>query len=164
MMIEALIILMAFADADDVRVPLDHQLDPCWADDDVWDNDFPFWNGWWNHDNIDKETGEIKTKHSMGESLINCNEDFKEKGIDHVASSGLDWALGGWLAPMLVIVSILLVYLKWHKATYALFVGLAWLPFIHNYIPEDWFMLAIILAGVAVGIALWDIVIHRSRA
>lgn len=86
-------------------------------------------------------------------------------GTDYIKASlgPWQWVTGGWFSMILISVLIGAVYLKYHKAVYALAVGSIFLPISYGLFPEVFLVWVIIMAGVFIGIIAWYVFISQSN-
>ena len=72
------------------------------------------------------------------------------------------WVTGGYFSMFVVCALIGMTYLKYHKATYPLIIGSAFLPISYGLFPEVFLAWAIIFVGMVIGIIAWYIYISQT--
>ena len=67
-----------------------------------------------------------------------------------------EWITGGYFSMILISVLILAVYIKYHKAIYAVAIGVVFIPISFQFFPEQFwgFIIILVVLGVAAGI-IW---------
>lgn len=72
------------------------------------------------------------------------------------------WVTGGWFSMIIAVVLILAVWIKYQKAIYPILIGIAFLPISYALFPTQFINFALILAFLALGLYLADIIISRT--
>ena len=67
-----------------------------------------------------------------------------------------EWITGGYFSMILISVIILAVYIKYHKAIYAVAIGVVFIPISFQFFPDQFwgFIIILVVLGVAAGI-IW---------
>ena len=67
-----------------------------------------------------------------------------------------EWITGGYFSMILISVIILAVYMKYHKAIYAVAIGVVFIPISFQFFPDQFwgFIVILVVLGVAAGI-IW---------
>ena len=67
-----------------------------------------------------------------------------------------EWITGGYFSMILISVLILAVYIKYHKAIYAVAIGVVFIPISFQFFPDQFwgFIVILVVLGVAAGI-IW---------
>ena len=86
-------------------------------------------------------------------------------GTDYIKASlgPWQWITGGYFSMLIVSVLIGAVYLKYHKAVYALLIGSVFLPISYGLFPEVFLAWVIVMAGALIGIIAWWVYISQTQ-
>lgn len=76
---------------------------------------------------------------------------------------GFDWVTGGLFPMILVTVLIVMVYIKYQNALYALAIGIIYLPLAGHFFPDQFISVAMIYGGLAIAGSIIIMVIRRTK-
>lgn len=90
----------------------------------------------------------------------NCGAD-----VDYLnfALLPFEWITGGLFSMIFVSVIIGMVYIIYHKALYAILIGLVFLPLSYAYFPQVFVIWAMIMAGFGLLATLYIIITGRTK-
>ena len=86
-------------------------------------------------------------------------------GTDYIKASlgPWQWITGGYFSMIIVSILIGAVYLKYHKAVYALLIGSVFIPISYGLFPEVFLAWVIVMAGALIGIIAWWVYISQTQ-
>lgn len=90
----------------------------------------------------------------------NCGAD-----VDYLnfALLPFEWITGGLFSMIFVSVIIGMVYIIYHKALYAILIGLVFLPLSYAYFPQVFVIWAMVMAGFGLLATLYIIITGRTK-
>lgn len=90
----------------------------------------------------------------------NCGAD-----VDYLnfALLPFEWITGGLFSMIFVSVVIGMVYIIYHKALYAILIGLVFLPLSYAYFPQVFVIWAMVMAGFGLLATLYIIITGRTK-
>ena len=72
------------------------------------------------------------------------------------------WITGGWFSALLAAVLIIAVYIKYHKITYAIAIGIVFMPFVYALFPAQFINFVIVIGFLGLGLLLVHMFISQT--
>ena len=73
------------------------------------------------------------------------------------------WVTGGWFSMILASVIIIAVWIKFHKITYPILIGIAFLPISYVLFPAQFLNFAVLVALLGCGLLLIHVFISQTQ-
>lgn len=86
-------------------------------------------------------------------------------GTDYIKFALLPfmWVTGGWFSMILAAVIIIAVWIKFHKITYPILIGIAFLPISYVLFPAQFLNFALLTAILGLGLLLVHVFISQTQ-
>ena len=77
--------------------------------------------------------------------------------------TGFEWITGGNFTLAIASILILFSYVKYHKASYPIIIGVSMLPISYNFFPVEFLSFAFVMVALVLSVLCWHIFLRQTK-